>query len=79
MGAVALDVGAGAGVSKTNANARKLRNRKHFGNASSHFLEATAAKENRLRNRVTVSNNSISRNNSNRANHGRNASLNRSK
>jgi hypothetical protein len=77
MGAVALDDRAGAGVPKSNA--RKLRSRKHFGNASSHFLEeTTVAKENRLRNRVTA-NNSISNNRSNNANRGRSVNLNQSK
>jgi hypothetical protein len=79
MDVVALDEGAGAGGSKTNANARKLRSRRHFGNASSHFSQATtAAKESRLRNRVTANSN-ISHSNRYNANRGRSASLSRSK
>ena len=40
MGAVGLDNGAAAGVSKSNA---RLLPRKHSGNVSPHFLEETAA------------------------------------
>jgi hypothetical protein len=74
MGAVDLDEEAVAGVFKISS-ARRLRSRKHFGNASSHSLEeTTAAKDDRLRNRVTASNNR-----SNSGNHGHSASLSRSK
>jgi len=38
MGAVGLDEGAVADVFKINANVSRLRSRKHFGNASPHFL-----------------------------------------
>src|ERR1700737_4734815 len=76
MGAVGLDDGAGADVSKSNA--RRLRRRKHFGNASPHFLEETAgAKGNQRRNRVTASRNDS--NNSAISNRGRSVNLSRSK
>ncbi len=82
MGAVALDEGADAVVFKINANARKLRSRKHFGNASSRFsVGTTAAKRSRRRNRVTVNSNlnlNASRNSAN-ANRGRSGNRNRSK
>lgn len=80
MGAVGLDEEAVAGVSKTNA--RRLRSRKHFGNASSHFLVATAAaKRNQSRNRVTVSSSIriIKRSPNRREKHGRSVNLSQSK
>src|SRR5438874_6369621 len=75
MGAAGLDDEAAVGVSKSNA--RRLRSRKHFGNASPHFLEETAAaKENQQRNRATASCNSdIS--SANKANHANSASASR--
>src|SRR5690348_6041770 len=82
LGAVALDEGAGAVAFKINANAHRLQNRKHFGNASSHFSGATAAaKGNRLGNRVTASNSITNTRPSNRsrANSARSANLSRSK
>ena len=85
MGAAGLDVGAGADVFKINANVSKLRNRKHFGNASPHFLEETAeAKTSRQRNRVTANNHNSIINHArtsrgNRASRGRSANRNPSK
>jgi|GEM_PF-2775692 len=77
MGAGALDDRAGAGVPKSNA--RKLRSRKHFGNASSHFSgETVAAKENPLSNRGTGSS-SISRSTNSNNSPGRSVNLSRSK
>src|SRR5437879_3705850 len=53
MGAVGLDEGAAAGVSKSSA--RRLPNKKHSGNASSHFLGTAGPPANQRRNRATVS------------------------
>ena len=79
MGAVGLDGGADADVFKINANARKLRSRKHFGNASSHFLEATAAKRNEHHKVLTASKNIGYTNNNVSASHGHNANPSQSK
>jgi hypothetical protein len=76
MGAVDLDEGAVAGVFKSNA--RRLRSKKHSGNASPHFLETAAPRENQQRSRATV--NSSSRNSSGRkSNRGRRVNPNQSK
>jgi hypothetical protein len=78
MDAAGLDVGADADAFKISANVSTLRsNKKHFGNASSHFSVATAAaKENQLRNRVTANiNNNDRKSRANSASHGRNANL----
>src|SRR2546423_10089375 len=80
MGEVGLDDGAAAGVFKNSAH--RLRNRKHSGNASPHFLEETAgAKEKQRRNRATGSNNSniSSANSVNNANRRRSINLSQSK
>src|SRR5437660_6260320 len=77
MGAVGLDEGAAADVFRTSA--RQLRNKKHSGNASSHFLETTEAKENQRRNRATVSNNNNSSTSARKSNPGRRVNLNQSK
>src|ERR1700739_2855854 len=76
MGAVGLDNGAAAGVSKSNA---RLLPRKHSGNVSPHFLEETAADNaNQRHNRATASNSSNS-SSSHHSNRGRRENLNQSK
>jgi len=76
MGAAGLDEGAVAGVSKINA--RQLQNRKHSGNASSHFLEMVAKHEDQPHNRATASNNNSSIS-ARRSNRGRRVNLKQSK
>src|SRR5207244_11680592 len=64
MGAAGLDDEVAAGVSKSSA--RRLRNRKHSGNESPHFLEPAAIPENQPHNHAMVSNSSTSGRKSNR-------------
>src|SRR5438067_13007910 len=77
MGEVGLDDGAAAGVFKNSAH--RLRNRKHSGNASPHFLEETAeAKENQRRNRATASSGNSNLSSANSASRGTNLSQSKS-
>src|SRR5207237_8970032 len=64
MGTAGLDDEVAAGVSKSSA--RRLRNRKHSGNESPHFLEPAAIHENQPHNHAMVSNSSTSGCKSNR-------------